>query len=87
MKNFRDYLEEAEKSKTQTKDKTADTDWSGLDDLFKPKADQPLAKKNQNPTIENQKLIPTRTGGKRLLRQIHREPLLVSLPQIACEIY
>ena len=45
MKTFRDYIKEAEKSKTQTKDKTADADWSGLDDLFKPKADQPLTKK------------------------------------------
>ena len=38
-------VSEEDKQKTQTKDKTADTDWSGLDDLFKPKADQPLAKK------------------------------------------
>ncbi len=44
MKTFRDYLEETEK-KTKTKDQATDTDWSGLDDLFKPKADQPLAKK------------------------------------------
>jgi hypothetical protein len=43
MKTFRDYLEEAEK-KTKTKDQEADADWGGLDDLFKPKADQPLAK-------------------------------------------
>ena len=38
-------VSEEDKQKTQTKDKTADTDWSGLDDLFKPKADQPLSKK------------------------------------------
>ena len=42
MKKFSDYLEEAEK-KTKTKDQEADADWSGLDDLFKPKADQPLS--------------------------------------------
>jgi hypothetical protein len=34
MKTFKDYLEEAEKN-TKTKDQAADTDWSGLDDLFK----------------------------------------------------
>lgn len=43
MKTFKEYLNEAEKKKTQTKDKEADADWSGLDDLFKPKADQPLS--------------------------------------------
>ena len=43
MKTFRDYLGEAEK-KTDTKVKDADVDWAGLDDLFKPKADQPLTK-------------------------------------------
>jgi hypothetical protein len=41
--------EEDKKKKTQTKDKEADADWSGLDDLFKPKADQPLAKKDDEP--------------------------------------
>ena len=43
MKTFRDYLQEAEK-KTKTDTKDADADWGGLDDLFKPKADQPLTK-------------------------------------------
>jgi hypothetical protein len=42
MKTFKDYLEEAEK-KTKTKDREADADWSGLDDLFKSKTDQPLS--------------------------------------------
>lgn len=52
MKSFRDYLiefglfgrvsEEDDKKKTKTKSK--DADWSDLDDLFKPKADQPLTK-------------------------------------------
>jgi hypothetical protein len=43
MKSFRDYLQEAEKKKTQLKDKDVDADWSGLDDLFKTKSDQPLS--------------------------------------------
>jgi hypothetical protein len=56
MKSFRDYLKESgwlledadsvsedDKKKTKTKDQEADTDWSGLDDLFKPKTDQPLS--------------------------------------------
>jgi hypothetical protein len=43
MKSFRDYLQEAEKKKTQLKDKDKNTDWSGLDDLFKPKSEQPLS--------------------------------------------
>jgi hypothetical protein len=49
MKSFKEYLEEAEKKKPQTKSKDQDTDWSGLDDLFKPKTDQPLAKVDSNP--------------------------------------
>jgi len=36
-------VSEEDKKKTTTKDKEADADWSGLDDLFKPKADQPLS--------------------------------------------
>jgi len=56
MKTFRDYLKEAEKTKTKTKD--ADVDWAGLDDLLKPKADQPLVKKepedsNQEPETDS----------------------------------
>ena len=50
MKSFRDYLletgfvlSEEDKKKTKIKDKEADADWSGLDDLFKPKSDQPLS--------------------------------------------
>ena len=48
MKTFLDYLEEAEK-KTKTKDQEADADWSGLDDLFKPRDEQPLARINDDP--------------------------------------
>jgi hypothetical protein len=44
--------EEQKKTKTQTKDREADTDWSGLDDLFKPKNDQPLARINDDPKDE-----------------------------------
>jgi hypothetical protein len=51
MKTFKDYLEEAEPKKKPESDqekskptKDKEQDWSGLDDLFKPKADQPLAK-------------------------------------------
>lgn len=60
MKSFRDYLkesgcqisdsavsEEDKKKKTQTKDK--ENDWSGLDDLFTPKADQPLTRTDPEP--------------------------------------
>lgn len=52
MKSFKDYLEEADRKQQgsddpdqpkKVKDKEADADWSGLDDLFKPKADQPLS--------------------------------------------
>jgi hypothetical protein len=60
MKSFRDYLKESgwsvhadsvseEEKKTKTKDQEADTDWSGLDDLFKPRDDQPLARINDDP--------------------------------------
>lgn len=42
MKKLEDYLREAEKTKTKTQD--TDIDWSGLDDIFKPKTDQPLTK-------------------------------------------
>ncbi len=51
MKTFKDYLEEAEPKKKPESDqekakptKDKEQDWSGLDDLFKPKADQPLSK-------------------------------------------
>jgi hypothetical protein len=44
MKSFRDYLQEAEDKKKKTQTKTKDDDWSGLDDLFTPKADQPLTR-------------------------------------------
>lgn len=40
MKTFKDYLNEA----TKTKTKDSDVDWGGLDDLLKSKADQPLTK-------------------------------------------
>jgi hypothetical protein len=53
MKTFRDYLREAEKTKTKTKD--SDVDWAGLDDLLKPKADQPLAKKEPEDSKEEPK--------------------------------
>lgn len=52
MKSFKDYLAEADRKQQgadepdqpkKVKDKEADADWSGLDDLFKPKADQPLS--------------------------------------------
>lgn len=54
MKSLRDYLKESgyqlndnsdsdKEQKKKTKEKEADADWSGLDDLFKPKADQPLS--------------------------------------------
>ena len=36
-------VSEEDRKKTKTKDQEADADWSGLDDLFKPKADQPLS--------------------------------------------
>lgn len=51
MKSFKDYLEEADRKRQDAEDdperpkKTKekdDTDWSGLDDLFAPKADNPL---------------------------------------------
>lgn len=43
-------VEEDEKNqKTKTKEKDADIDWSGLDDLFKPRNDQPLARINDDP--------------------------------------
>ncbi len=50
MKTFKDYLEEADRKRQdaddperpkKTKEKD-DTDWSGLDDLFSPKADNPI---------------------------------------------
>jgi hypothetical protein len=52
MKSFKDYLAEADRKQQgadepdqpkKVKDKEADADWSGLDDLFKPKVDQPLS--------------------------------------------
>jgi hypothetical protein len=63
MKTFLDYLEEAEK-KTKTKDQSTDTDWSGLDDLFKPKADQPLARINDDPKDQDDEL-PADDGDRR----------------------
>jgi hypothetical protein len=41
--------EEEDEKKTKTKEKEVDTDWSGLDDLFKPRSDQPLARINDDP--------------------------------------
>lgn len=38
-------VSEEDKQKTKTKTKDSDVDWGGLDDLLKPKADQPLVKK------------------------------------------
>lgn len=57
MKTFNEYLKELgfrevseeDKKKTKTKDQETDADWSGLDDLFKPKADQSLTKKDNEP--------------------------------------
>jgi len=52
MKSFKDYLQEAEK-KTKTDTKSDDADWSGLDDLFKSKSDQPLTKKEPEQDRDN----------------------------------
>jgi hypothetical protein len=42
MKPFKQYLQETENRKTKTKTKT--TDWDSVDDLFSPRADQPLTR-------------------------------------------
>jgi hypothetical protein len=72
MKTFRDYLEETEK-KTKTKYQTTDTDWSGLDDLFKPKADQPLAKINNDPKDQDDE--PSVDDGDRRKKASQRDTL------------
>lgn len=67
MKSLKDYLLEAdeEKKKTQTKQKDQDTDWSGLDDLFKPKADQPLAKSEPEPQRDEPQAEPSNDQRKK----------------------
>lgn len=76
MKSFRDYLRESgwsvhtdsvseeDEKKTKTKDQETDTDWSGLDDLFKPKSDQPLSTID-SPQRDNGDNEPDRGGDSR----------------------
>jgi hypothetical protein len=63
MKTFRDYLQETEKKKDDepskpkpTKEK--DDDWSGLDNLFTPQQDQPLAKRDEPEPERDQEAEP-----------------------------
>ncbi len=62
MKSLKNYLQEsgwyigsdvAEEDKKKTKTKSQDTDWSDLDDLFRPKSDQPLTRIDDNPDEPN----------------------------------
>jgi len=68
MKTFRDYLREADedkKSQTKTKEKDPDVDWSGLDDLFKPKGPSDLTAPDQKPEKDQDEPAADTDGDRR----------------------
>jgi len=68
MKTFRDYLREADedkKSQTKTKEKDPDVDWSGLDDLFKPKGPSDLTAPDRKPEKDQDEPAADTDGDRR----------------------